>query len=245
MKHVCKHLQMGPLMLGALWLAFGLVSCSKDDDKTGPQAAGLMAFNLSPDKPLIGIALSGNAMGVPLAYTNYTGGYLAIYPGQRSTEAYNADDGQTFATASHTYTPGKYYSLFVTGADGMYQNLIVDDGLDSLSGQPGRSYIRYVDAVVDSAAAQVTVEDADTMAISESSNFGDIAAFVPVKSGDVTIGIHNGQTLTAERTISLEERKVYTVLLLGKPPDDSLQIRYVENGTLTLDSADAQAKFAQ
>ena len=49
------------------------------------------------------------------------------------------------------------------------------------------------------------------------------------------IKVSNGSTINKDRTITLEQQKVYTVLLAGVPGstgNDSLQIRFIENGTL-------------
>ena len=113
--------------------------------------AGLMAFNLSPDKPAIGIALSGsNLTNAALGYTNYTGGYLNIYSGSRTIEAYDAGGGNTFTASDYNFEQNKYYSLFIVGKDSAYRNIVVNDQLDSLSANSGKAFIRYVNAVPDS-----------------------------------------------------------------------------------------------
>lgn len=236
------------LLLFAGTLFIGLSSCSKNDDNN-PQVAGLMAFNLSIDQPLVGIALSGNQLAAPLPYTNYTGGYLGIYPGQRSVVSFDSNTGSSLATITGSFSPGKYYSVFVTGSNGTYQNILVDDRLDSLKGKAGESYIRYVNAITDSTHPQVTIANADSVMINTRAGYGAVSDFSSLPSGEVTITVSNGNQISHGRAISLEERKVYTVLLLGnfkseQTGPDSLQIRYVENGIVTLDTAEMSAKKA-
>lgn len=216
-------------------------SCSKDDKTPRPDVAGLMAFNLTLDKPLIGVALSGNRINTALTYTSYTGGYVGIFPGTRSTSAIDASTNNIFASEMYTYEPNKYYSLFVIGINGTYKNMIVNDNLDSLSGIAGKSYIRYINAIPDSSMPMVTIHDDEKEVVNDNPMFSTVSAFVPVKSGSVKIDIDNGSTIQAERTINLEEQKTYTVLFIGNPASngttkDSVQIRYVVNGTLKLDS---------
>lgn len=228
------------LLFGAAFLALA-AGCKKNNDHNPqPQVAGLMAFNLAPDQPLTGISLSGSHL-LPLPYTSYTGGYIRIYPGSRSTASYQVSNGNTLATTTYNYAPGKYYSLFVMGADSSYRNVVVNDGLDTLSGTAGQSYIRYVDAITDSSSSNVTAGSA----INAQARFGDVSDFMKIAQGSTAVSISNGGNINATRTINLQEGKIYTVLFLGNPSGtgaaDSVQIRYVENGTLELDSTAAKA----
>jgi hypothetical protein len=236
-------------LLGVCAFTMGLFSCSHDENQVEPTVSGFMAFNLSPDQAVVGISLSGNTLNTPLPYTNYTGGYLRIFPGQRSTESFDINSGNTLASTTYTYTPGKYYSLFVTGLNGTYTNVIVDDGLDTLSASSGKSYIRYINAIIDSSLSQVIINDGEGDVVSEQAGLNSVSSFVPVNTGSVTISIDNGDKISATRNISLEESKAYTVLFLGNPagmtPADSIQIRYIENGTLTVDSSEAKIKASE
>jgi hypothetical protein len=228
--------------IGYCLLTIGLFSsCSKNNDKNPtPNIAGFMAFNLAPDKPLIGIALSGNHLNAPLPYTSYTGGYIGIYPGTRPVEAYDASSGNTFASATYSFEPNKYYSCFITGMNGTYDNIIVNDHLDTLAGTAGSAYIRYINAIPDSSKPTVTINDGQNEVVNDNPGFATVSAFTPVKTGSVSIDIDNGSTIKADRTITLEDRKTYTLLFIGNPTgsgaNDSIQIRYIENGTLKQDS---------
>ncbi|HRO48386.1 DUF4397 domain-containing protein [Agriterribacter sp.] len=235
------------LAAGALCVMAVFASCLKTNDNDNPDTpvAGLMAFNLSPDKSAIGIALSGNNLpNTALAYTNYTGGYLSIYPGTRSVEAYNAGSGTSFTASDFTFNEGQYYSLFVVGADSVYRNVVVNDALDSLSPASGKAYIRYINAIPDSSQPLVTVSDNASSVISENAAFASVSGFVAINPGNANIAINDNNSIQATRSVALEERKVYTILFAGIPgatdTTQSVQIRYIENGTLSADSTAQQ-----
>ncbi|HTN08068.1 DUF4397 domain-containing protein [Agriterribacter sp.] len=235
------------LAAGTLFTILIFTSCLKtnDNNNSNTPVAGLMAFNLSPDKSAIGIALSGNNLtNTALAYTNYTGGYLSIYPGTRSVVAYNAGSGTSFTASDFTFNEGKYYSLFVVGADTVYRNVVVNDGLDSLPSASGKAYIRYINAIPDSSQPLVTVSDNANSVISQNAPFASVSGFVAINPGNANIAINNNNNIQATRSITLEERKIYTILFAGIPgaadTARSVKIRYIENGKLKEDSAAQQ-----
>jgi uncharacterized protein DUF4397 len=220
------------LMAGLLFTA-----CKKsvNGDSNVP-VAGLMAFNLSPDKSVT-VAISGNSLtNLPLSYTSYTGDYLAIYPGNRTVESYDYTTGSSIASAPFEFEQKKYYSAFVTGANGNYRNVVVNDNFDSLSASSGQAYIRYINAIPDSSQPAVTISANGSNVISNNAAFASVSDFAAATPGQVSINVSNGGTINVSRTITLEQKKVYTVLLLGIPgstaSSDSIQIRYITNGTL-------------
>lgn len=237
-------------VLAAGALLFTIVifsSCLKTNDNNDPNTpvAGLMAFNLSPDQPSIGIALSGsNLTHTALDYINYTGGYLGIHPGTRSVEAYDAGSGASFTGSDFTFNEGGYYSLFVVGAENEYRNVIINDPLDSLTASAGKAYIRYINAIPDPGDPLVTISDNNGSVISQPAAFASVSDFVEINAGNAGIAISNNSNIQASRTVALEERKVYTVLFAGLPGSEdttkSIQIRYIENGALSEDTAAQQ-----
>jgi Domain of unknown function (DUF4397) len=228
----------GGVLMGGLLLS----ACNKlHDDNNGngnTPASGLMAFNLAPDKPAVQVALSGSALtNDALAYGSYTGNYLAVYTGTRNVEAYD-NVGSPFASTPYNFEPNKYYSAFVVGAGGNYENVVVNDKFDSLSVASGEAYVRYINAIPDSGAAPlVTISANGTNVSSANAAFKTVSDFTAVTPGDVKIEVSNGGTINANRTISLETKKAYTVLLVGRPsstgPDDSVQIKFITNGALS------------
>lgn len=224
-----------------LFSAVFFSSCMKNNNNNPKTpVAGLIAFNLAPQQSAVGFQLSGsNLTNTALSYTNYTGGYLGIYTGARSVTAFDANTNAVIASTDYTFEKDKYYSLFLVG-DTAYQNVIVNDKIDSLSGNNGKAYIRYINAIADAGTPVVNISEEGNSLISDNAAFKNVSGFVAAAPGAVTISINNNGNIQAQRTITLEERKVYTALLLGVPGStDSLkgiQIRYIENGTLSSDS---------
>lgn len=217
-------------------------SCLKSNDTNTPDTpvAGLMAFNLAPQQPAVGFHLSGNNLtNAPLSYTSYTGGYLSIYTGARSIAAFNANTNTILNSLDYTFEKDKYYSLFLVG-DTAWQNIVVNDKIDSLSGTDGKAYIRYINAIADESTPTVNISQNGNSLVTQNAAFKNVSDFVAAEPGSVSVSINNNSNIQAERIITLEERKVYTVLLLGVPgstdSEKSVQIRYIENGKLSADS---------
>lgn len=225
--------------------AIGLIafaSCKKNDNNA-PETpvAGLMAFNMVPDKQGIAITLSGNNItNQPLAFTSYTGGYLPVFTGDRQAVVYDALSGNQLSAATTNFAQDKYYSLFAVGYGNFYKSFISNDGIDSLSGATGKAYVRYVNGVADSVSqSSVKISKDGTTVTQEAGGLGKIANFAAVDPGEITVELSSTENagITASRNITVEQKKVYTILLVGVPgaTDDSqkVQIRFIENGTLS------------
>lgn len=217
----------------------------KDYDNTPIPAAGLMTFNLAPDQSSLLVRLSGNLLTQqPLNFTSYTGVYQNIYLGNRQIEAYSYNAGRTLTSSNYTFEQGKYYSLFVAGVDSAYRNIVsVDDfdKIDSLAASNGKAYVRYVNAITDTVnASTVTIAAGGNNIVNEPAPFGKVNEFTEANPGSVVVTVKNNNGVDATRTISLEAKKVYTVLLVGKPgatdANKQVQIKFVANGVLTDDN---------
>ncbi|HEY8388712.1 MAG TPA: DUF4397 domain-containing protein [Parasegetibacter sp.] len=224
--------------LGIIFLAsITFAACTKNNDD-GPEipAAGLMAFNLAPDRASIGIGLSGTALTpTPLTYTSFTGGYLNIYPGNRRIEAYDYNLTDYFTNTTFNFEENKYYSLFILGANGNYDNVVVHDDFEGLSGSNGMAYVRYINAIPDSGDTRVIVAAGGNNVVDQSEAYKYVSGFTPVTPGDITITANNTDNdIELERTISLAEGRAYTVLLVGESATTGpAQIRFIENGRLS------------
>lgn len=222
------------LVVGVLFTA-----CKKDNDDLAPNpVAALMAFNLVPDQQAVDIALSGNLIGnAPLAYTSYTGRYINVFPGNRIVESYSVAANKTLDSLAFTFEADKYYSLFVVGANDTYKNIVVEDNYDSLTASSGKAYIRYINAVADASAATVAIRAEGSDVVNEDAAFGEVSEFVAVTPGPLDINLTNEGSVNASRNITVEQHKAYTVLLAGIPNHadsaKAVQIRFVENGTVT------------
>jgi len=217
-----------------------LSACKKSnvDNNTQIPVAGLMAFNLVPEKA-VAFTIGNNILsGAPLAFNSYTGVYLPVYPGTRTVEAFDYSNNTSLASASDSFAVDKYYSVFVIGTNGSYRNVIVSDNVDDLSSSSGQAYVRYIHAINGSANASVTVSGSS--ANNSSIAFGSVSEFVAVTPGNTTITVTDGSTVNVNRTITTEAKKVYTILLTsGATSTESAQIKFITNGTLT-DEASGQ-----
>jgi hypothetical protein len=230
------------LIAASVIITMGAVfsACRKDSDSNNEiPVSGLMAFNLAPDQSALGVALSGNLLtNSPLSYTNYTGGYRNIFPGERVVQSYDYQKDTTLVTATHNFTTQKYYSLFVVGNNGAYKNVIVQDEIDSLPST--QAYVRYINAIPDSSnAPTVTIKANGANVVNAPAAFSTVSAFTPVNGGNIDIAIANGGNVSANRTIAVENGKIYTVLFVGLPAATdtakAVQIKYILNGTITPD----------
>ena len=225
-----------PVFITALF-AIGLLSaCNKKDAVSTPiPAAAVMVFNLVPDKDGIGVTLSGNLLNsTPLGYTDFNGAYQNIYTGTRDIQSFDLRDS-VLASSSFSFEDNGYYSVFVTGNNGSYQNIAVKDDIDS-NATADKAYIRYINAIPDSTAPVVSITSGGTSVSQSSAPFSSVSGFVPVSAGDVTIAASNGTDISTDRTLTLENGKVYTVLIVGVPGETDnerkIQIRYVVNGSV-------------
>jgi len=241
MKKILGSIKSNLLTVSILFAAVILfAACNKNDNDTpdSNDFAGILAFNLSPDKPGVGFAIEAASFtNQPLAFTSYTGGYQPVYPGSRTISAYDFYAGTTIASDSRNFESGKYYSAFLVGYNGNYKTIITDDNADSLTTPDGNAYVRYINAIPDSSNPTVKIAVSGTDVINEQAAFGNVSSFKAIIPGNanVNISVSNGGTINSERTISTEANKIYTILLAGIPAsngEDSVQIRFIQNGTL-------------
>lgn len=237
MKKIFSSFSLSAASLVLVVLLFS--ACKKNDNVTAPPVAGLMAFNLVADKPAgINLALSGSLLtAVPIGFAGYTGAYLPVLPSGYTLQAYSQNGyNSPIASSNVFFAPDKYYSAFVTGNNGVYSNVVTEDNYDSISGATGQAYVRYINAIPDSSNPRITITANGTAVANEGVHYQSVSRFVAATPGQVTVSITNDANIQASRTIALEARKAYTILLVGIPgateETKAVQIRYVENGTL-------------
>ena len=215
-------------------------ACKKDDaPQENPPVAGFMAFNLSPDQNAVVFSLSGNNVGAStLPYNGYTGQYYAINTGSREVRAFDYATNTTLATTPGNFADSMYYSSFLIGTSGNYSTVLVHDNLDSLPAVAGKAYVRYINAITDSSTAIPVVELAASgeTSITENAAFGTVSSFKQVNAGELTTTVSDGTTALATRTITVEQNKVYTLLLSGIPGSadstKAVQVKYIQNATI-------------
>ncbi len=222
-------------LIASLIVVFFFTSCNKDEDITPVPKAYLMAFNLAVDKPAVGFTLSGNPFGNnALEYSAYTGTYLPIFIGSREVRTFDYTTGSTIATNQNDFADSMYYSAFLLGYDGDYKNVVVQDHYEQVTPVSGKAWVRYINAIADSTlSASINIGAAD-----DHSNYGTVSDFRQVSAGSLNISVSSGSAFNVQRTIELEENKIYTLLFIGSPgntdPDKAVSIRFIENGTATL-----------
>lgn len=242
MKKLFSFMQRNIIPLTAFFLITFLFSACKKNVDTGtqPPVAGFMAVNLVPDKDAVGVALSNNNFtNTPLNYTNYTGGYSAVYIGNRDVVSYDFYSGTQLASKNQLFEDSSYYSLFVVGANNKYSNVIVKDNLDSLPSGTGEAYIRYVNAIPDSTIQPlVTISSNGAELFNGNAAFTTVSSFKGIAPGDISINVDNSDSsVNASRNITVEGGKIYTILLFGIPgatdTTKAVQIKFIQNGTIT------------
>ena len=112
MKKNKNSIRTGLFSFGAVFMMmFLFTACRKssDNNNTITPVAGLLSLNLAPDRPSVGLAISGSLLtGAPLSYSSFTGYYQNIYPGSREVAACNFYGGDSaFASATATFEQNK------------------------------------------------------------------------------------------------------------------------------------------
>ncbi len=220
-------------------LAILFTGCMKKGDDVDIPSAGLMTFNLAPDQQSVVVALSGSTVSrSPMGYTSFSGLYQNIFIGTRNVESFDYPDETPLASTEFNFENEKYYSAFVVGVNGTYRNVVALDNFDSLSSTSGNAYIRYINAITDSVnSPTVTISAGGSNVVNDNAAYASVSEFAAVAPGEVSIAVKNGTAIDANRSITVEAKKVYTVLLVGMPgeTDDmkKVQIRFIQNGTLT------------
>jgi hypothetical protein len=238
-----RRSMLSVLVVAAAGVLFTSCLKNKDGDSSNIPAAGLMAFNLSPDQQSVVVTLNGNVLTQsPLAYTNYTGVYQPVYVGSRTISSYDYPGNKPLATATATFDQDKYYSVFVVGKDTSYKNVVAVDNFDSLSATAGNAYVRYINAITDSVnIPAVTIAAGGNNVVNENAPYAAVSEFKAVTPGSLNIAVKNNSGVDASRSITVEANKVYTILLIGKPgaTDETtkVQVKFVQNGTITDDSS--------
>lgn len=223
-------------VVSMLSIAVLFSACKKDKgDVVQTPVSALMAFNLATDQPLVSVGLSGNLFGgASLGYGSYTGTYLNVYSGNRQVSSYGASNN-LLDSLTYPFEQGKYFSLFVVGTNNNYKNVLVQDNYDSLTASSGKAYVRYVNAIAGAGSSNVAISSNGTNVVSNSASFGQVSPFVAVTPGSLSVNVSN--EASASRTITVEQQKAYTILLMGQPNQTdstkAVQIRFIQNGAVT------------
>jgi hypothetical protein len=151
---------------------------------------------------------------------------------------YNFSPGAALATTTQLFADSAFYSAFFVGTTGNYKNIIVKDNFDSLTSASGQAYVRYVNAIPDSTLLPtVTISSNGTNVFDSTSTFPAVSDFKGITPGDISINVNAESTVNASRTITVEQGKIYTILLVGQPgatdSTKAVQIKFIQNGQVT------------
>lgn len=215
------------------------LSCSKNNSNINPGSpkASLLAFNLAPDKPGIGFSLGSTKLTpIAMAYANFTGTYLSIATGDNILKAYDFESsGSEITSTSGSFKADNFYSVFLVGNGANHKNVLVNDNIDSLSATSGLAYVRYVNAIPDSTfPPTITITSGSTDIVNETAIFPSVSAFKGVNPGNIDVAVKNSNGIDMSKTITVEQKKVYTILLVGVKDSTltPLKINYISNGSL-------------
>lgn len=227
---------IGILLATFLISSILFTSCKKDKPVHLP-AAGLMVYNLAPDQDALGIAVDGNSLfNVPLSYLNYSGQYLSLYTGNRTFQSFVFGSQNILATTNARLTDSAYYSLFVVGTNGAYQNIFVEDKIDSLPTNTDNAFVRYINAVTGAQQHEVKINDGTNTIFDEASALGHVSSFKEVTPGNINIEVGSEGITDTTRIISLAKNGIYTVLISGMPDavdtSAAIKIRFIQNGSI-------------
>ena len=227
-------------LTGFLLMTIAFNACKKTTyTNSHTPVAGLMAFNLVPDSSAVGVTISGNNFtSTPLNYIDYTGNYRGVNTGIRDVTFYNFSTGAALAITSQVFADSAFYSAFLVGTTGNYKNVIVKDDFDSLTSASGQAYVRYVNAIPDSTLQPtVTISSNGNNVFNTSATFPGVSDFKGITPGDIAVNVNAESGSTASRTITVEQGKIYTILLVGQPgatdSTKAVQIKFIQNGQVT------------
>lgn len=223
-------------VVAVLLLSLTFSACNKDkNDNVRTPAAGLMVFNMIPDGDPIGVAVGGNILtSLPLSYTNYSGGYQALFVGERTVETFDYNTRKSLASATQNFKDSSYYSMFAMGADENYANVIVKDDFEGLDNSE-MAYVRFVNAIPDSSKPEVMISENGNDIFNEAAAYKAVSSFKSVTPGEISVAVKNGNDIDESRTITLDKNKIYTILLSGIPgdADHGVEIKFIPNGSIS------------
>jgi hypothetical protein len=216
-----------------------LNSCKKNDTDTSTppnsQYARIMAFNLAPDEPSIGFSASGNFLtSAAVGFGDYTGDYKNVNIGEMEINTFEfASPSSPISSLQAKLDINRFYSVFFVGVGSNHKSLFVRDYLDTLSGDAGKAYVRYINAITDSLTdVNINITGGATNYVDENAAYGKVSDFKGVNPGEISIAIKSNNGIDTSKTLSVDLKRVYTILLTGTPGSVSapVDIKYIING---------------
>ena len=197
-----------------------LSSCNINSNLTQPQLGAVLAAQISPDAPSLGVYVNNNAFDTGMVLGTYTG-YATINPGTYTFST--IPSGTTTANYHTTATieANKYYSFFLIDSFSHVQSAFVNDAFQKPSGDS--SYIRFFNFALNLQQPISLINSANAAALSSSRIFNDQASnpqyvsFYEVPAGTYTLQLKTdlSDSVIASRSIPLTGGHVYTLYARG------------------------------
>lgn len=236
-----KFFSFKPLITGtALLMAVLLFSACKkssNNDNNTENNAGLLPFNLAPGTSA-SIAVAGTTIITgALNFPNYTGEYVPVTPGTMIVDTYKfGQKDSVYASTAYEFTANRFYSLFLIGFNGHYKNLVIADRVDSSIIVANKGYVRYVNAIADSADQHFVVSRGPTTVSDTTLKYTGVGAVRPIDPGELTFSVYDGTTVKASKIVTIEANKFYTIILYGVPSAtdeaNKVKVTHIINGSL-------------
>lgn len=209
------------------------VSCMKDDlGPTGPGDAGhpgvavaaAMAVNSVPASTGLVLALDNNqfnnlALGERFAYRELMV-YRRVIPGERLLRVFHPEKvvlNESILRQNVHFQEGMYYSLFVVGdSDKTMEVVQLEDELEAPL--PGRAKIRFINTSPDAPSLDLGLSN-ESSRLATGMAFKAYSDFVSIGAGQtyqLTIYNHVSKEPVLEFTFEPEEKKIYTIVALGR-----------------------------
>lgn len=199
-----------------------LTSCSINSNLTQPQLGAVLAAQLSPDAPRLGVYVNNNAFDTGMVLGVYTG-YATINPGTYQFSTIPSGTTTPYAQTSVSIQANKYYSFFVIDSFSHKQFSFTNDVFQKPSGDS--AYVRFFNFAVNTTQPinLVNASSSPNVVLSQGRTFNDqtnnpqFVAFNEVPAGTYTLELHNAtnDSVIASRSIPLSGGHVYTLYARG------------------------------
>lgn len=199
-----------------------LSSCSLNSNLAQPQSGAVLAAQISPDAPPLGIYVNTNYFDTGMTAGTYTG-YATINPGTYSFSVIPSGTTTASYTTNAAIEANKYYSFFLIDSFKALKSAFVSDVFQKPSGDS--AYVRFFNFAVNTMQPinLVNASSSPNIVLSQNRSFNDqasnpqFAAFAEVPAGNYTLQLQTAATdsVLVTKTLTLTGGHVYTLIAKG------------------------------
>lgn len=224
-------------MKKALFFGFSIIvfmltlnSCNKlDDDFTYVEISAVSAVNVLPGSAGLDIGLDQNKLNnnweSVFSYNRYLF-YKNAYPGNRLVRVFDprSNSGDTaLVSKTVSFTPGKFYSLYVIGKDKV-DVLATEDNFGTLN--PGYAKFRFMNLSPEAPKLTLTLNDTDSLSVKDKA-YKDLDNFRNIKVSEVyKLKINGVGVAELLGDFKPEEKEVYTIYASGLTSSSDANKKY-------------------